>query len=194
MSSDKTIFIAIGIMVICFSAVSISFAWTTPTSTPPGNNIPLPLNASASTQGKLGNLAIGLANPSTNLDVNGTIRIRGGSPAAGSVLISDGSGLAHWGTCSAPVGIRGPSSPAVLPALPVVHCTGANGTSQYTSGTVIYNNCYYDDTSMKYSWCQETCSVDLTWINSSCSGNTHFGCPSNCTKPDPAWEVWSCTW
>ena len=42
------------------------------------------------------NIGIGITNPSTNLDVNGTIRIRGGTPGSGQVLTSDANGLASW--------------------------------------------------------------------------------------------------
>jgi hypothetical protein len=43
-----------------------------------------------------GNLGIGTPAPSTRLDVNGQLRIRGGDPAAGKVLTSDANGLATW--------------------------------------------------------------------------------------------------
>jgi hypothetical protein len=45
---------------------------------------------------KNGNTAIGSITPSTKLDVDGQIRIRGGVPGAGKVLTSDASGLASW--------------------------------------------------------------------------------------------------
>jgi hypothetical protein len=44
----------------------------------------------------LGNLGIGTSTPTTRLDVNGQLRIRGGDPAAGKVLTSDANGLATW--------------------------------------------------------------------------------------------------
>ena len=47
-----------------------------------------------------GYVGIGTTTPSTNLDINGTIRIRGGSGTANQCLLSDATGLAHWGTCS----------------------------------------------------------------------------------------------
>lgn len=49
---------------------------------------------------KNGNMAIGNINPTTRLDVNGQVRIRGGAPGAGKVLTSDANGLATWQTPS----------------------------------------------------------------------------------------------
>ena len=43
-----------------------------------------------------------LASPPTNtLDVNGTLRVRGGTPGAGKVLTSDANGVGSWTTSSA---------------------------------------------------------------------------------------------
>ena len=43
-----------------------------------------------------GNVGIGTANPGAKLDVDGQVRIRGGSPGAGKVLTSNATGLASW--------------------------------------------------------------------------------------------------
>jgi hypothetical protein len=48
-----------------------------------------------------GGVGINLADPTTDLDVNGQVRIRGGSPAAGKVLTSGADGTATWETPSA---------------------------------------------------------------------------------------------
>ncbi|MBK8686273.1 MAG: hypothetical protein IPN26_15555 [Bacteroidetes bacterium] len=45
-----------------------------------------------------GQLGIGTNSPSAKLDVNGQIRIQGGSPGLGKVLVSDATGLASWQT------------------------------------------------------------------------------------------------
>lgn len=44
------------------------------------------------------NIGIATNAPTTNLDINGTIRIRGGAPGAGKILMSDAVWLASWQT------------------------------------------------------------------------------------------------
>ncbi len=43
------------------------------------------------------NVGIGTPSPSAKLEINGQIKITGGGPGAGKVLISDATGLATWG-------------------------------------------------------------------------------------------------
>lgn len=43
-------------------------------------------------------VGIGLSNPQSTLDINGSLQIRGGSPGIGKVLTSDGQGKASWKT------------------------------------------------------------------------------------------------
>jgi hypothetical protein len=45
-----------------------------------------------------GNVGIGTSSPSAKLEVNGQVKITGGSPGAGKVLTSDAGGLATWQT------------------------------------------------------------------------------------------------
>ncbi|MBW6534207.1 MAG: hypothetical protein K0B11_04320 [Mariniphaga sp.] len=45
-----------------------------------------------------GNTGIGITNPGAKLEVNGQVKITGGSPGEGKVLTSDAAGLASWQT------------------------------------------------------------------------------------------------
>lgn len=48
-----------------------------------------------------GLFGIGASDPSVQLDINGQIRIRGGSPGVGKVLVSDVNGVGTWVTSGA---------------------------------------------------------------------------------------------
>lgn len=48
-------------------------------------------------------VGIGTTAPTNALDINGTLRIRGGSPGAGKLLTSDANGVASWQTPAAPL-------------------------------------------------------------------------------------------
>ncbi|PKL85627.1 MAG: hypothetical protein CVV22_06905 [Ignavibacteriae bacterium HGW-Ignavibacteriae-1] len=68
-------------------------------------NSPLLLGTNNNYQGDLtilpgGNIGIGINPPTTRLDINGQVRIRGGSPGAGKVLTSSANGTATWQTKS----------------------------------------------------------------------------------------------
>ncbi len=78
-----------------------------------------------------GNVGINNLNPVAKLDVNGTIKISGGSPAAGKVLTSDANGLASWATI--PTGGLGAGSAAG-------NTPYWNGTSWVTNSNNIFNN------------------------------------------------------
>ena len=45
-----------------------------------------------------GNVGIGTPNPGATLEVNGQVKITGGAPGQGKVLVSDANGLASWGS------------------------------------------------------------------------------------------------
>ena len=57
-----------------------------------GNNI---------SNSNIGNVGVGNNNPGAKLDVNGQVKISGGTPGTGKVLTSDANGLATWQTISA---------------------------------------------------------------------------------------------
>ncbi len=48
------------------------------------------------------NIGIGTLSPSATLDINGTVKISGGSPAVGKVLMSDANGNATWNAVANP--------------------------------------------------------------------------------------------
>ncbi len=50
-----------------------------------------------------GNVGIGTSTPSTKLEVNGQVKITGGTPASGEVLTSNATGLATWEPAPVPV-------------------------------------------------------------------------------------------
>ena len=72
--------------------------------------------------GANGNVGIGTTSPAAALDINGQVKIQGGTPGAGKVLTSDANGLATWSTA------------AVGSITGVTAGTGLNGGG--TSGTV----------------------------------------------------------
>jgi len=84
-----------------------------------------------------GKFGIGTANPTTTLEVVGQVKIAGGSPGAGKVLVSDANGLASWS--SGPVGPTGPTG--LLTSGSVAGNTPYwNGSSWVTNSSNIYNN------------------------------------------------------
>jgi hypothetical protein len=76
-----------------------------------------------------GDVGIGTASPGAKLEVAGQVKITGGSPGAGKVLTSDGSGLASWTTPSAGIGGSG----------------NTNYISKWTGGTTLGNSSIYDN-------------------------------------------------
>ncbi|MHC4559480.1 MAG: hypothetical protein ACYTFW_17960 [Planctomycetota bacterium] len=79
-----------------------------------------------------GNVGVGTSSPTTKLDVNGQMRVRGGSPGAGKVLTSDATGLASWQT---PTGTGGPDDDWTISGNDIYHELGnvGIGTSGPTS-------------------------------------------------------------
>lgn len=76
-----------------------------------------------------GNVGIGTTNPGATLDVNGTVKISGGTPGAGKVLTSDADGLASWQTAGG--GIDGSGT--------------ASYVGKFTDGNTLGNSLIYDN-------------------------------------------------
>jgi hypothetical protein len=87
-----------------------------------------------------GNVGVGTSGPSTKLDVNGQIRIQGGSPGVGRVLTSDATGLATWGASTIAVYAMNP------------HCISDASSRQ--NGVLTF-----------LPWCNEPGGGGRTWWN-----------------------------
>ncbi len=77
----------------------------------------------------IGNVGIGNINPLTKLDINGQIKISGGTPGVGKLLESDATGLATWSDKSA----------SFLPPGAVGNTLRHNGTG-FISTSNLYND------------------------------------------------------
>ncbi len=82
-----------------------------------------------------GNIGVGTTTPTTTLDVNGQIKITGGTPGVGKVLTSDAVGLATWQTPPAPINAVTSSTSTLLG----LNASGS-GTGQVSVGYQAGNN------------------------------------------------------
>jgi hypothetical protein len=76
-----------------------------------------------------GRVGIGTTTPSTKLEINGQVKITGGSPGTGKVLTSDASGLASWQTQSY---LSGSGAPNYIPKFSTP--TALGNSSVYDAG------------------------------------------------------------
>ncbi len=133
--ASKSIALTFGTLATVVLIAFAASAWTEPTGNPPAGNVSTPLNISATSQTKsgalsvstlydtnntsyfidpsaavsgtfAGNVGIGTTSPGAKLEVNGQIKIQGGSPGAGKILTSDASGLASWQTAASGDGYK----------------------------------------------------------------------------------------
>jgi hypothetical protein len=102
---NKKIKVSISALVLTLLvALSINAyaVFTPPTSNPGTGNVETPINSGDALQIKQGGLilgylrVLGLTLLGGNLEVAGTVKIYGGNPGAGKVLVSDATGLASW--------------------------------------------------------------------------------------------------
>ena len=108
-----------------------------------------------------GNVGIGTSTPAATLDVNGQVKISGGSPGDGKVLTSDASGNASWSNSSINTGAfaySGGSTPQNIPngtstvmAFPSIYLTGNNFSTVDNSYTAPTPGFYHFDMQVTFS-------------------------------------------
>jgi len=87
-----TLLIGVLVGASTLSVIAQSSGWVAPTATPPGGNVPAPINVGSILQEKVGGLWI-----KSGLAVDGNLIIATGSPVTGKVLTAvDNTGLATW--------------------------------------------------------------------------------------------------
>jgi hypothetical protein len=69
----KNVALVLSVITVSITVACGVGAWTEPALTPPNGTVAAPINTGSISQGKLGNLGVGVANPSHTLDVNGVI-------------------------------------------------------------------------------------------------------------------------
>jgi len=105
--SYKVISLVFSVLVVCFAIAFYAVAWSEPTQSPPGGNVPTPLNTGSTGQSKAGGLilntggaanglivangrvGIGTASPKAALDVNGLVVAKNASGT--SLAVRSGS-------------------------------------------------------------------------------------------------------
>ena len=89
----KNISLVLSVLAISAIAAYAVLAWTEPGSSAPNGNVDVPINTGSTSQGKLGNLGIGIASPSHTLDVNGVIAGQSVAAAGDVLLVGDDTKL-----------------------------------------------------------------------------------------------------
>src|SRR3989344_2598477 len=172
------------IATLLLAGAIVYAAWTGPSQPPP--NCPTgepgcdaPLNVGPAVQTKSGGLNIG-----GNLEITGTIKIAGGSPGLGKVLISDASGLSRWG------GVPGVlyGSCTLVRREHLYQCGGPLPCSNWCADTfnitdpavqIVSGSDCVPGYKSKWCGCSPSSDYDLTQTGSSQSGNyfyTYYSC------------------
>jgi hypothetical protein len=107
-----------------------------------------------------GNVGIGTNAPAATLDVNGQVKISGGSPGDGKVLVSDANGVASWSNSSINTGAfaySGGGTPQVIPsgtsivmAFPAIWVVGNNFSASDNSYTCPTAGFYHFDMQLTF--------------------------------------------
>jgi len=118
------------------------------------------------------NVGIGTPNPSAKLEVNGQIKINGGGPGQGKVLISDANGLAVWGEDNPKRGYTAFSDVGVLPI------TAGNETQIVFENVDFNDGGHYDPSTGIYNVASEGMyqfNVSVLWGSNSAPGDFMLG-------------------
>lgn len=84
------------------------------------------------------NVGIGTPSPTAKLEVNGQVKITGGSPGTGKVLMSDANGLATWGVDNPKIGFNAHSIAGAL------NITSGVESPLAFSNTIFNEGAYFD--------------------------------------------------
>jgi hypothetical protein len=94
-----------------------------------------------------GNVGIGTTAPTAKLDVNGQIRMQGGSPGAGKIMTSNATGVGSWSTAAAAGLVSGSGTTNYVP--------------KYTpDGNTIGNSLLKDSAGLMYNINQQNTSIN----------------------------------
>jgi hypothetical protein len=96
-------------------------------------------------KGSNNNVGIGMSNPSAKLEVAGQIKITGGNPGMGKVLMSDATGLASWQDGAAKIGFNVIQSSAPIAVPDANNFVVPFASEQFDDGNV-YNTGTYSFT------------------------------------------------